>query len=97
MTNGMTIAMCTYRVKEGKEDEFLALLGRHWPTLRRNELVTATPSVVYRGSDAPGKTFFVEFLEWANERAPEVAHHSPGVLAVWEPMGMLVEERLGRP
>ena len=33
------IAICTYRVKKGKEDEFLGLLRRHWPALRDGGLV----------------------------------------------------------
>ena len=45
------VAMCTYRIKNGKEEEFVGLLGRHWPTLRDLELVEDTPPPVFRGTD----------------------------------------------
>jgi len=45
-----------YRVKGGKEDEFIALLRRHWPTLRDLGLVEGRPSPVYRGTGESGGT-----------------------------------------
>ena len=42
------IAICTYRVKKGKENEFLGLLRGHWPALRDVGLAEDTPSTVYR-------------------------------------------------
>ena len=90
-------ALCTYRVKRGKEKEFEKLLGRHWPTLRGLGLVNAKPPLQFRGLDESKKTFFVEILTWRTPNSAEVAHHSPEVMAVWEGMGALVEERRGRP
>lgn len=91
------VAICTYRVKPGKDREFLALLRRHWPTLRDLELAENTPSLMFRGSDESGGTVFTEILTWRNETAPNRAHEVPAVMAIWEPMGMCCEARLGRP
>jgi hypothetical protein len=91
------VALCTYRIKRGKEEEFTGLLGRHWPTLRDMELVENTPSQVFRGTDDSGKTYFVEILTWKDSEMPNRAHELPAVMAVWEPMGMCCEARLGRP
>jgi hypothetical protein len=89
--------MCTYRVREGKEDAFIELLKKHWPTLNRLGLVTEERPQFFRGLDQANKPYFVEIFSWKDAQAPETAHHTPEVMAVWEPMGALVEERAGRP
>jgi quinol monooxygenase YgiN len=89
--------VCTYRVKKGKEAAFRRLLKRHWPTLRRRGLVEDERPRHYRGSDGPGRTFFVEIFTWKGEEAVKAAHESPEVASIWEPMGALVENRNGRP
>lgn len=89
--------ICTYRVKSGSETAFLALLEKHWPALRDLGLATDKPSMIFQGVDKEEKPYFVEIFAWANAEAPNIAHHSPEVMAVWEPMGALVEERGGRP
>ena len=89
--------MCTYRVRTGKEDAFLELLQRHWPTLRQNDLATTSPAQVFRGTDSKGRPYFVEVFSWLNEKAISLAHETPSLMAVWEPMGALCEEREGRP
>jgi hypothetical protein len=92
--------ICTYRVKRGAEGEFRELLRRHWPTLQRLGLVTDEPSQVFEGlavkehhDHAP---FFMEIFTW-KDGAWNAAHGHPEVMAVWEPMGALCEERGGRP
>lgn len=90
-------AICTYRVQAGKEDAFLELLEAHWPALRSVGLATEEPSQVFRGRDETGRTQFVEIFTWADPAGPGRAHELPEVMAVWEPMGKLVEERGGRP
>ena len=92
-----TTVICTYRVQEGKEGAFVELLERHWPTLRQAGLATDVPPQVFRGKDEAGKTYFVEIFAWANPEASGIAHETPQVMAVWEPMGALVEARGGRP
>ena len=91
--------ICTYRVKPGKEKAFLRLLERHWPTLRRLELVTREPAAVYRGRPAGpakdphavGRSTFVEIFSWKDAKAVDAAHHTPELLEIWEPMGQLCE------
>jgi hypothetical protein len=90
-------AICTYQVKPGKAKEFTALLARHWSTLRKLDLVTGEPAQVFRGlPPGPGKdrhavgpSTFVEIFTWKDAKAVEVAHHSPELMKIWEPMGQL--------
>ena len=97
------ISMCTYRVKPGKEEEFESLLERHWTVLREAGLATDEPSAVYRGypeeQNELGEKgpFFVELITWKSPSGPERAHELPAVAAIWEPMGLLCEDRNGRP
>ena len=95
--------ICTYRVKEGARDAFLVLLREHWPTLRAAGLATETPALHFESAptgddrhDEKGTTF-VEIFSWARPDGPDLAHRMPEVMAVWEPMAGLVEERDGRP
>jgi hypothetical protein len=94
---GINGVICTYRVKEGEEGKFVDQLLRHWPTLKGQGLTTDEPAQVFRGKDESGKPYFVEIFHWIDDKAPDLAHHNPAVMAVWEPMGMLCEARLGRP
>ena len=84
--------LCIYRVKEGKEEEFRPLLEKHWPTLNRIGLVTADPARRYATQDKSQRKCFVELFEWKNGKAPQTAHELPEVMAVWEPMGALVDD-----
>ena len=95
--------ICTYRVRDGARDEFLALLERHWPTLHAAGLVTDEPAIAFESlttgkpqHDESGTTI-VEIFSWASADAAGIAHRTPAVMAVWEPMGALVEARDGRP
>src|SRR2546423_13769606 len=92
-----SVAICTYRIKNSREDEFLGLLRRHWPTLRELGLAADTPSLLFRGTDDSGGTFFTEILTWKDSEMPNRAHELPAVMAIWEPMGMCCESRSGRP
>ena len=80
-----------YRVKAGREGEFLPLLKAHWPALSRLGLATAEPAKALRGRTKDGKTVFIETFQWANESAPGVAHQTPEVMKIWEPMGAMLE------
>ena len=91
------MALCTYRVKENDVEKFIGLLRGHAPTLRRLGLVTQEPSLLFRGRDESGKSFFVELLHWKSKDDPAVAEQAPEVLAIWERMGQCVEDRLGHP
>jgi len=91
------VALCTYRVQEGKDGEFLALLRNHAPTLQRLGLLTSETTQRFHGKDESGKSFFVELLYWKSAEGPNLAEQMPEVLRIWEAMGKLVEARLGRP
>src|SRR5262245_38110221 len=90
-------ALCTYRVKQNQEQEFLSLLRNHCPTLHQVGLVTDEPSLMFPGNAECGKSFFVEILHWKSKDGPQLAEQMPEVLAIWEKMGKLVEPRMGRP
>ena len=95
--------ICTYRVRDGGRDAFIELLKRHWPALHSAGLATDEPAVVFEaavGGDNEHNetgTTFVEIFSWTRADAPRLAHQIPEVMAVWEPMGGLVEDRDGRP
>jgi hypothetical protein len=91
--------ICRYKVKPGKEAEMERLLSLHWPALHAAGLVTEQRARVYRGlpSGKPGDEHgadrtYVEILEWKDVKSPQLAHQTPGVMAVWEPMGAICEE-----
>jgi hypothetical protein len=91
--------ICTYKVKPGKESEMEKLLAVHWPALHAAGLVSEQKARVFRGlrSEKPdgrhgAERVYVEIMEWKDHKAPELAHHMPEVMAVWEPMGAICEE-----
>jgi hypothetical protein len=86
--------ICTYRVQAQHEEAFLVLLRRHWRTLHALGFVTDEASTVYRSVAAPPT--YVEIFTWV-EGGFEQAHEHPDVLAIWEPMEPLLEERDGLP
>jgi len=83
--------ICTYRVRADAEEDFRKLLRRHWTTLHDLGFVTAERPLVLRHSDEPT---YVEIFTWI-EGGFELAHEHPAVLAIWEPMDPLLEERDG--
>jgi hypothetical protein len=86
--------ICTYRVRPEAEDRFVELLRRHWDTLHELGFVTDAESLVFRELDGPPT--FIEIFTWV-EGGFGRAHEHPDVLAIWEPMDPLLEERDGRP
>ena len=91
------IAICTYRVKKGQEQPFLAQLRKHWPTLHSLGLVEKEHHAIFQGAEEGGNPFFVEILPWIDARSPDLAEQHPEVIAIWEPMGKMCEARGGRP
>ena len=89
--------ICLYRVRKGREGEFIKLLERHWPTLHDLGLVTDEPPQHFRGAERDGGPLFVEIFAWKSGDASSHAHEHPEVMAIWEPMDGLTEERGGRP
>lgn len=89
-------SVARYRVKAGREDEFLEIIDRHWATLRELELVTDRPPEVYMGSERTAEgPIIVEIFDWADEDAAGRAHTHPLVSSIWEAMGPLCEGRNG--
>jgi hypothetical protein len=83
----------TYVPKEGKEAELLALVKRHEPALRKSGLVTAEPFRLWRAFDVRKQRIsFIEYFQWIDGNASDLAHQMPEVMAVWEPMGPVLEE-----
>lgn len=84
--------LVTYVPKPGKEAELLALVKRHEPALRATGLVTAEPFRVWKALDIrKGTVSYVEYFQWKDGSSSEVAHQTPEVMAVWEPMGPVLE------
>ncbi len=80
-----------YTPKPGHEDELLALVRKHWPELRRIGLATDAPARIWRAHDKrSGAVSFVELFEWKDETSSTVAHQTPEVMAIWEPMGPIL-------
>ena len=83
----------TYVPKKGKEAELLALVKKHEPALRQVGLVTSEPFRVYKAYDIRKKREqFIEYFVWKDGTASDLAHQAPEVMAVWEPMGPILEE-----
>jgi hypothetical protein len=89
------IVICTYRVNPDREAEFRSVLERHWPTLRRLELVTNRPPQHFRSLHSGAPTY-VEIFEWV-DGAKTVAHEHPDVIEIWEPLEAACETRDGKP
>ena len=85
--------LCIYRVKDGKEGEFRPLIEKHWPTLSSIGLrhFRARPLVSIQRQEGT-KVFRRALRVEKTPRRPQTAHELPEVMAVWEPMGELVED-----
>ena len=85
--------LVTYRPKPGKEKDFLPLLERHWPALDRAGLVSKTPPKFFRSIDkSSGKVAYIEIFEWKDDQSSDVAHQTPEIVSLWEPMGAVLED-----
>jgi hypothetical protein len=83
----------TYVPKQGKEAELLALVKKHEQALRKVGLVTAEPFKVWKALDVrKERVAFIEYFQWTDGNASDTAHQTPEVMAVWEPMGPVLEE-----
>jgi quinol monooxygenase YgiN len=93
MTTGKPVKThVTYRPKPGSEAALLAMVKKHWPSISSTGLVTDEKAVVYRAlNKRSGQEYFIEIFTWRDEEASSLAHQTPEVMAVWEPMGPLLE------
>ena len=84
--------LVSYFPKKGKERKLLTLIRKHWPALKRVGLVSKMPPHIYRATDKrTNRRYFVEMFEWRDDQASGIAHRTPDVMAIWEPMGPLLE------
>lgn len=81
--------ICVYRVKKGKEGEFEKILRMHAPTLKQVGLLADQDASCYQGTNQSGEPTFVEMFTWKNQEAADIAHQTPEVMQLWEPMGDL--------
>ena len=88
--------VCQYQVKPGNEAEFEVLLAKHWPALHAAGLTTETPPQHFRGKSmgkpgdrTSGEGTYIEIYEWKAANSAHVAHETPEIMAVWEPMGAI--------
>ena len=86
--------ICTYRVGPDAEESFVELLKRHWHTPHELGFVTDERSLGFRGMDC--WSTYVEIFTLV-EGGFDRAHEHPDVIAIWEPMEPLLEEREGLP
>ena len=87
------VNIVSYIPKEGKAAELLALIKKHEPALRKVGLVTNEPFRLWKAYDIRNqRELFIEQFVWKNGAASDVAHQTPEVMAVWEPMGPVLEE-----
>src|SRR5262250_1506793 len=76
-----------YRPKPGAERALEALVRKHLPVLRG-----PGQSSAFRAEDKRSHAVsFVELFQWKDGSASDVAHQTPEVMAIWEPMGPLLE------
>ena len=88
----------TYHVQSGKLDEFLAVLGQHYPAGRKLGIVLAEPHIILSGKEEGGRPVVIEILTWRDAEAPDnVAKKYPSVQAIWDRLNALVEKRGGKP
>lgn len=97
MSDQPALVLCQYRVKPGSEEELTSLCRDHDVALRKLDLVTEEPGVLYRGADAKGRPTFWKTFVWKNEKAVAAAHQHPEVALLWEKMEPLCEVRDGLP
>jgi hypothetical protein len=83
----------TYVPKAGSEQALLALVKRHETALRGSELVTAEPFRVWKAFDIrKNRVSYIEYFQWKDGTSSALAHQTPEVMAVWEPMGPILED-----
>ncbi len=85
--------LVSYRPKKGKAADLLALIEQHAPALRASGLITSEPVRVWQAEDKrSGDEYFVEMFQWKDEDASTTAHQTPEIMAVWEPMGVILDD-----
>jgi hypothetical protein len=90
---GPVTNLVSYYPKSGKEEELLALVKKHYPALTSIGLATDVPAKLWRAYDIRANAhYIVEIFQWKDEKSSDVAHQTPEVMAIWEPMGPILEK-----
>jgi hypothetical protein len=85
--------LVSYYPKKGNENALLKLVKKHWPVLKEVGLVTNQPAQIWKATDKrTNDVYFVEKFQWATPESSEIAHQTPEVMAIWEPMGPVMEK-----
>lgn len=83
--------LVVYRPKPDHADQLFAILQKHGPILQSVGLISDEPVRLYRATDlrreGTAEPYFVEIFQWKDEKASDLAHQMPEVMAVWETMG----------
>jgi hypothetical protein len=83
----------TYRPKPGKEQELFDLVMKHGPVLAATGLITGDKPQVYKAHNVrTNQDYFIEIFSWRDEKASGLAHQTPELMAVWEPMTPILEQ-----
>ena len=91
-TNQPVTMLVTYRPKPGHEEALRALVEKHWPTLDAVGLAGPMKPTLWQATDIrSGSVMFYELFQWKDGNASDIAHQTPEVMAVWEPMGPIME------
>lgn len=81
--------VCIYRVAPENDQKFQELLRQHAPTLDAVGLKSSEPSRCFKGKNQMGEIAYVEMFSWKDPEAADVAHQTPEIMQIWEPMGDL--------
>jgi quinol monooxygenase YgiN len=94
MSNSKPVGVTViYRVKQGKEADFTKLIKKHAPALKASGLITPEPVRLMQAKNVRNEKsiVFIETFQWKDDQASNVAHQTPEIISVWEPMGPLLE------
>jgi hypothetical protein len=50
------------------------------------------PPKIWRATGKVGSVSWVEIFQWKDGSSSDVAHESPEVMSIWEPMGTVLED-----
>lgn len=87
--------MVTLHAKAGHEADAVRVLGKHWETARRLNLVRDTPHLTLRSDESGNTASFVEIFTWRDRSIPDRAPEA--IRKIWDEMNAVAEARAGRP
>lgn len=91
--NAPVANIVTYVPKKGKEAELLELVKKHESAMRKVGLATDEPFRLWKAFDIrKQREQYIEYFVWKDGNSSDVAHQTPEIMAVWEPMGPVLEE-----